>query len=265
MTHAVTIRAAFAEQGRVLHALLLREIRTRFGSRRIGYAWALVEPALHVSVMYALRSVTGGLTPAHVPLLLWLITGIVPFFMFRSIVLRMVNAVSTNQTTLALPPVKLMDVLWARVLLEIATYSGILIVFLMLAGLLIEPVAVSQPLEVMGCMFMLAALGMGYGMIAMTFIAVFPSTKPLLSGILRMLYFMSGTIFSVSRLHPDLYPYLTWNPLLHVFESLHAAFFIEYTPVPFASDLSYAGAFALLMLLLGKLLVQRFKRQVMEV
>jgi tetratricopeptide (TPR) repeat protein len=38
-------------QGRVIHALTIRETRTRFGDSKLGYGWALLEPILHILML----------------------------------------------------------------------------------------------------------------------------------------------------------------------------------------------------------------------
>jgi len=38
-------------QARVVHALVIRETRTRFGDSRLGYGWALIEPMLHLVLL----------------------------------------------------------------------------------------------------------------------------------------------------------------------------------------------------------------------
>lgn len=264
MRNTTALRDGLREQGRVFYALLLREIQTRFGKHRIGYAWALLEPALHISILFAMRSIMGAVTPAHVPLLLWLISGIIPFFMFRSIATKVAGAARGNSDLLILPPVRLMDIIWARTVMELATYCSILVFFFGLYAAVVEPPNIHDPLRLLGEMVLLALLGLGFGMVALVVTAVFPSTQTLLSGVLRVLYFTSGVLFSINRIPPDLQPYLYWNPLLHVFERLHAAMFISYTPLPQASDLGYALGWGLGLLLFGILLVKRFMRTILE-
>ena len=43
-------------QFRVIHALIIRETRTRFGDSRLGYGWALIEPILHIALLSAVFS-----------------------------------------------------------------------------------------------------------------------------------------------------------------------------------------------------------------
>ena len=44
---------ALAVQGRVISALTLRETRSRYGNSKLGFFWALFEPAAHVAVFMA--------------------------------------------------------------------------------------------------------------------------------------------------------------------------------------------------------------------
>jgi capsular polysaccharide transport system permease protein len=51
------LRTGLQTQGRVIHALIIRELITRFGRENIGFLWIMVEPLLFaslVSVMWRL-------------------------------------------------------------------------------------------------------------------------------------------------------------------------------------------------------------------
>lgn len=264
MLNAVTLRDGLREQVRVINALVLREIRARFGQKRLGYAWALLEPTVHIAVLYALRNLMHRVAPQHIPLLLWLITGIVSYFMFRGIVQRTTGAAKSNAGILVLPPVKLMDIIWARTVLGVLTVGIIMIVYLGVYDICIEPIRIHNPLRVIACLLLLAFTGMGFGMILLSLVSVFPATQPVIAAVLRVLYFASGVIFSVNRIPHHVYEYLQWNPLLHVMESLRAAFFENYYPLPWASDLQYAFICALCMWVLGSVLVKRTYRIIIE-
>ncbi|HAX2293506.1 TPA: ABC transporter permease, partial [Escherichia coli] len=47
-------RSGFEVQKAAVHALFLRELRTRFGKYRLGYLWAVLEPAAHLLIMLAI-------------------------------------------------------------------------------------------------------------------------------------------------------------------------------------------------------------------
>ena len=45
----IELAEAFSIQLRVIGALILREIRGRFGRAKLGYLWAIFEPLMHIS------------------------------------------------------------------------------------------------------------------------------------------------------------------------------------------------------------------------
>lgn len=63
----------------VVFGLLIRELKTRFGSYRLGYAWALLDPLLMIgffSLIFGLRNHSGfGGAPAP----LFITAGYLPF------------------------------------------------------------------------------------------------------------------------------------------------------------------------------------------
>ncbi len=44
-------RSGLEVQQAVIKALFMREIKTRFGKYRLGYLWAVLEPAAHLMVL----------------------------------------------------------------------------------------------------------------------------------------------------------------------------------------------------------------------
>jgi capsular polysaccharide transport system permease protein len=42
-----------------VHALLMRELKTRFGANRLGYFWAIADPVAQAAVMGVLFSLIG--------------------------------------------------------------------------------------------------------------------------------------------------------------------------------------------------------------
>ncbi len=65
-----TPRSSFQVLRDVTFGLLIRELKTRFGSYRLGYAWALLDPLLMISlfsVVFGMRSQSGfGGVPVQV-------------------------------------------------------------------------------------------------------------------------------------------------------------------------------------------------------
>ena len=114
---------AFLEMGRVIHALIMREMLTRFGERRLGYLWALFEPLTHLAFFTLIRMAMDWQAPYDTTTYTFLITGILPFFLFRNCVQKISTAISANKALMVIQQVKPLDIFLARGLLEIATYA----------------------------------------------------------------------------------------------------------------------------------------------
>ena len=72
-----------ARQGRVIHALIIRETRTRFGDSKLGYGWALLEPILHITMLSLVFAVLmRGRPPIGDEFFIFYFTGIIPYHMF---------------------------------------------------------------------------------------------------------------------------------------------------------------------------------------
>ncbi|MGC4063649.1 MAG: hypothetical protein QM784_03185 [Polyangiaceae bacterium] len=120
-------------QLQVVYALILRETRTRFGTHRLGYVWALCEPVIFIATFAAMYLVIGRLVPWGLDVVPFLTTGFVPFGLFRESANRSLNAISSNRGLLFYPQVRPLDLVLARVILEFATHF---IVFCLIMGTL---------------------------------------------------------------------------------------------------------------------------------
>ena len=115
----------------VVHALALRETRTRFGAHKLGYLWALVEPTLMILTFYILFALASRAAPTGMTLFSFIATGIIPYLLFANTVKRVAEAINGNKALLFYPQVNPIDLVIARVFLEFTTYVG---VFLVLMG-----------------------------------------------------------------------------------------------------------------------------------
>ena len=72
----------------VVFALSLRELKTRLDGRWGGAVWVIGEPLLNTLGMLALYSAMRAQTIGGVDTLLFLVSGQMPFLLFRSLSLR---------------------------------------------------------------------------------------------------------------------------------------------------------------------------------
>lgn len=104
---------------RVIYALIMREIHTRYGRENIGFLWVLGEPILFCAGVAILWT---AIRPAHehgLPMTAIVVTGYVPLTMWRHCLSQSVKAFEANGSLLFHRQVTPVTIIIARASLEI--------------------------------------------------------------------------------------------------------------------------------------------------
>ena len=220
-----------AMRWRVIYAIILRDIRTRFGHSRMGYIWALIEPISHLCtlgvVFFALNH-----SPAPVgdSLFLFYITGLVPFLMFSHVSHDVMGATAANAVMLQLPIVKRTDVMVAQALRQLATELCVAIIIFSIAELAGFQAVPVDPMTAMAAIGMLWLLAVGIGAFNLVICEMYPPYDTFYQSLVRLLYFTSGIYYTPIRMPEWVRDYLEWNPILQGVEYFRAGFFNQYDP-----------------------------------
>ncbi len=221
-------RSAWEVQRSVLFALVLREMKARVGGQWVGAVWTLIEPLMHVLVMLSiLTAIRAGSMPG-VEIPVFLATGLMPFFLFQNLAVRLMDGIDANRGLYAYRQVKPFDTLSSRSLVELLMNALVYLITLGLLGWLGYHVVPAYPLEALGVHGLLFLLGFGFGTLA----AVVSHERPRLRSFIRIsmlpLYIISGVIFPIQLAPPDILQWLLLNPLLHLIELSRHAFIADY-------------------------------------
>lgn len=243
------MRSGFDIMRATVHALLLRELKTRFGEYRLGYLWAPLEPAAHMAILLL---VLGFIVQRAMPGMsfpVFLANGIVPYMMFRNISLRSLNAIEANRGLFNYRPVRPLGAVLARTLLESLTYAlvyAMLMSCLWLAG---ETIQLGKLSLLIAAWLLLCLLSLAWGLICMVVGHAFKAVDKLLPILMKLLYFLSGILFPLSLIPVEYRWLVEWNPLLHAFELMRHAVMPAY---PSNDDsLAYLSAWTLALLFSG--------------
>ena len=114
-------REDLATQWRVIGALLIREIYTRFGREGLGFGWILLEPLIFAVPVLLVWSVARNPYEHGIPLIPFLWCGYLPILLFRHVCGRMLLFVRVNAGLLYHRQVTIFDVFVARLVLEVAS------------------------------------------------------------------------------------------------------------------------------------------------
>jgi len=250
MTTKAATRTPWQIQKSVVFALFLRELKTRFGAYKFGYVWLILEPMAHVLVMSLIFSFMRGRALFGVDFPVFIVTGIVPFLMFKNIALRVMDGVDANRALFAYRQIKPMDTFIARTLLD--AFLAFAVAALILIGMAWVGLDVPfrDPFAVISLMMILVLMGLGLGMILCVLTHYLPEAKTLVRLIFLPLYLLSGIIFPITMIPHEYLHLLLWNPLLHAIELIREAFFGHYRVLQDIS-LLFTVMTMLVMLFLG--------------
>jgi len=120
-------------QSRIIGALLLREILTRYGRHNIGFFWLFVEPMIFNLGVLLIR-LTAHERTFGLDIVAFVSTGYATILLWRNTINRCGNALEPNRSLLHHRNVRVFDIFVSRILLEIA---GTTLSFLIISSILI--------------------------------------------------------------------------------------------------------------------------------
>jgi len=251
----------FALQVRVIRALLMREIHTRYGRENIGHLWVIGEPLLFcvgVAVMWT------AIRPAHehgVPVTAFVITGYVPLTMWRHCVSRSVKAFEANGSLLFHRQVTPLDIIVSRCVLEIV-------------GALIAGIVVSALAILLGYMELPADIGLVY--LGLFYQAVFslacslilapasemsPVLEKFVGAFTYLMIPFSGAFVMVDWLPRNFQSLVLWSPPVHAAEIIRKGQFGSTVHAQY--DLVYLTYVCAGMVLVGISLTLRSRKHIL--
>jgi capsular polysaccharide transport system permease protein len=113
-----TFAAGWRIQRRVIGALMMRELVTRFGRENIGFLWIMVEPLLFGVLVGLVWRYMHGPEEHGVSIIAFVVTGYLPLTFFRNSVMRAIRIFSVNGSLMYHRQVKVLDFVLVRVLIE---------------------------------------------------------------------------------------------------------------------------------------------------
>ncbi|MGV6989038.1 ABC transporter permease [Testudinibacter sp. P80/BLE/0925] len=253
-----TLQQSFAIQKRVVGALLLREIITRYGRQNIGFLWLFVEPMLMtVSIVLLWRFVRGDAFSA-LNIIAFAVTGYPLMMMWRNASNRAIGSVSANISLLYHRNVRVLDTLFARMLLEItgATVAQIVIMAILIA---IGWIELPQDIFYMLLAWILMAMfAIGLGLIICSIAHHIEPFGKIWGTLSFVMFPLSGAMFFIHSLPVQFHKYILWVPMIHGTEMFRHGYFGSMA-------ITYENPWFLLvcdltLLLIGLMMVKNFSK-----
>lgn len=241
----------------VWKALILREAIYRLFGSRAAWVWLLLEPVVHVVFLMFIFTVVRLRVVGGIETPLWLMVGLLAFFMFKRTGTQAMQAVVSNQALFAYRQVKPVDTVLSRAALE--GFLMVLVAMLLFsgAGLFGLDVIPADPLAVLQAFLGMWLVGLGFGLMGSVATVMLPELGKVIVLAMTPLYFLSGVIFPIIRVPLPYREWLMLNPLAHGLEAARLGFAPYYQAVPELS-MAYLYGFALVSVFLGLALHTRY-------
>lgn len=240
----------FEIQFNVISALIYRELKTRVSQVRFGVMGVFIEPLGVMSVFLVLFSILRA-NRGPLDVLLFLGTGIVLYTLFSDIAIRSANGMSANEALFFYKPVKPIDTVIARTIVESGLYAIVFIVIIFGTYLIRQRIVLADVSLLIMTYFALVIFSLGLGLFLLVATFIYPSINQFIPLALRPLWFISGVFVSLSALPQWLRPFVSWNPVLQAIEITRYSFTIEYNIDKNLISLNYLWSCALLSLCFG--------------
>jgi len=210
---------------RVIGALVLREMLTRYGRNNIGFLWLFVEPTLFTLIVTAVWAATRAVHGANIPIVAFAVTGYSSKNLWRSMPSRLVGALKSNRSLLHHRQVTIIDIYFARLFLEmmVATTSFVgLSLCLYAFGWLDAP---EDSVQVLAGWFLLAWFGSSLALTIGSLSERWDVVGKLWPPFSYILFPLSGIAFIVDALPQRMQEIVVWLPMLNALEFLRDGWF----------------------------------------
>jgi capsular polysaccharide transport system permease protein len=246
-------------QLRVLHALLMREIITRFGRQNLGVLWLVAEPMMFTLGVTTLWTAGGFHQGSPIPIVAFAVTGYSSVLMWRNSASRACSAIEQNKALLYHRNVQLIDVLLTRILIEIGGATGSFIVLSSVFSYIGWMPAPVDLFQVLVGWVMLAWFGASLALLIGAGTAYSELFERLWHPTSYLLFPLSGAAFMVTWLPAKMQTFVLLLPMVHGAEMLREGYFGNVVRTHYS--LGYMASCCLLLSLAGLYVVQRASRR----
>lgn len=252
-----SLRAGWRIQIRVVKALLIRELTTRFGRENIGFLWMMVEPMLFavlVGIMWTvMRTDEHGMS-----VVAFVVTGYIPLTLFRNSVGRSVKAFSANGSLLYHRQIQILDFILVRFAIEMI---GAMMAYTFIGAILVAMNLFPIPANVLYLIFgwfLYCLFTLSLCLILAPASEVSDVLEKFIPVTTYLMIPFSGTFNMMSWLPPKLRDVLYWSPPVNAMEMMrYGVFGDQVTPY---YDPAVPLLVSLLLLPIGLTLCRRVRR-----
>lgn len=260
METGTSLGRSFEIQRRVIGALLMREILTRYGRHNIGFMWLFFEPMLFTLGITLLWSMVKVEHVTSVPITAFALTGYSSVLIWRNTANRCNLAIEPNLSLLYHRNVRVIDIFAARILLEV---TGATISFIVLATVFISIGLAKPPHDVLRLLqgwFLLIGYAIGLGLVVGSLSERSETVDRVWHTITYLTFPLSGAAFMVDWLPQRIQRFAVYMPMVNGTEMLREGYFGP--PLKFHYNWAYFASVDIVLLLIGLVLARETGKRV---
>lgn len=247
-------------QRRVLAALFMREVLTRYGRHNIGFLWLFVEPMIFTLGVTALWTATKSVHGSDLPIVAFALTGYSSVLLWRNMPGRCIGALWANLSLLYHRNIRVLDVYLARLMLE---FGGATISFTVLAIVFITIGWLDPPqdmLEIIGGWLLITWFGSALAI----WLGALSHTSELVDKLWHpasyLIFPLSGSAFMVDVLPKEAQDIVLYIPMVHGVEIVREGYFGARARAHY--DLNYVIPFCLVLSMLAMIQIRKVAARV---
>ncbi len=222
------LKEAFFQHARVVHALMLRDIKTRFGASYFGFLAGLFLPLAHIGIIMTMYIVMGRRAPIGTDVALYLSTAILPFIVWSYTHQKIMQSFGQNRSLTSFPIVKFTDIVIARSMVELLNVSIIVMVVSLALHLFGSDLFIFDSTGALLTLVMAYSLGVSTGFIFGLISVMLPAVM-LVGFVFIPLYWVTSGVFFIPESLPEpARQVISYFPLSHIVDFGRTSFYSTY-------------------------------------
>ena len=207
---------------RILEALVLREILTRFGRENLGFIWLVLEPLILTVMVMVGWTIMYGTAKHGATILQLVLTGYSMLTLWRHLVMRFSHCFRHNAGLLFHRNVRPMDTILARFFLEtVGTLISFFVAYTFLYAVDWIP-PIYDIFTLLAAWFLLAAFGFSAALIVSALAELWEPAEKFIQPLMYITIPLTGAFFMVSWMPSDYHYALLFSPMINTVEMFRA-------------------------------------------
>lgn len=219
-------RSSFSIFKSVVMALFLREVQTRFGTKKLGYVWAIVDPFTQIVAFSLIKVAIADASMPGIDYPVFLASGFLAYNFFKAVMNGSMQAFNANRALFSYKQVKPFDTILSRFFVEFLIFAVAVIIFVGVGLYIGLDIAVKDLNMVLFAVLWLGVFAFAIGLL-FAVIGSFYETFAKIIGFLSLpLFFLSGLLYTVESLPQFAREMIVYNPVVHFIEMIHGNYFL---------------------------------------